>query len=323
MKTMYTLLLAFLILPATISLSAADKNDQYRSDKIRSERKAPSRNMKKGENTRKSTAFKQNKKDNGSKGNQKYAPGKNSDKYKPQNNGSGRNNVNNRADNNRNNNQDSRGNTNVDRNRNQNDRSNTNANRNGKQNDRSISNADRNRNQNDHRDNDLNRNRNRYYSPDYARQRDNRFRNDNERCRICFGIGYMLSHDRLHRQRCMTCRGRGFAIGFSHNLSEFCPVCFASIVIGGISHIRSLEEIARIETNNLSVLLDLTDHQANRIYRINLRYLNNRHGDVGYAMQERDKDILDVLNWRQQDIYLSYIRNMDTRDLCDNCYALR
>lgn len=309
MKTMYTLLLAFLILPATISLSAADKNEQYRSDKIRSERKAPSRNMKKGENTRKSTALNQNKKDNGSKGNQKYAPGKNADKYKPQDNGSGRNNVNNHADNNRNNNQDSRDNTNADRNNNQNDRS--------------ISNADRNRNQNDHRDNDLNRNRNRYDRPDYARQRDNRFRNDNERCRICFGIGYMLSHDRLHRQRCMTCRGRGFAIGFSHNLSEFCPVCFASIVIGGISHIRSLEEIARIETNNLSVLLDLTDHQANRIYRINLRYLNNRHGDVGYAMQERDKDILDVLNWRQQDIYLSYLRNMDTRDLCDNCYALR
>lgn len=309
MKTMYTLLLAFLILPATISLSAADKNEQYRSDKIRSERKAPSRNMKKGENTRKSTAFNKNKKDNGSKGNQKYTPGKNSDKYKPQDNGSGRNNVNNRADNNRNNNQDSRDNTNADRNRNQNDRSNTNANRN--------------RNQNDRRDNDFNRNRNRYDRPDYARQRDNRFRNDNERCRICFGIGYMLSHNRLHRQRCMTCRGRGFAIGFSHNLSEFCPVCFASMVIGGISHVRSLEEIARIETNNLSVLLDLTDHQANRIYRINLRYLNNRHGDVGYAMQERDKDILDVLNWRQQDIYLSYLRNMDTRDLCDNCYALR
>ncbi len=163
-----------------------------------------------------------------------------------------------------------------------------------------------------------------YMLPKYDRNRDKRFRYDHERCRLCFGIGFLFSHDGLHRHRCTVCHGHGFSVGYYSRMNEFCPLCFARVWSNAHSRYSTDESIARMETNQLSVVLDLSDRQANRIYRINLRYIRHmRYGDIQYEMQLRDKDILDVLNRWQQERYLDYLSNLDNRDLCDHCFELR
>jgi len=166
---------------------------------------------------------------------------------------------------------------------------------------------------------------NKYYRfPEYDRKNDRRFKHDRERCHTCFGVGYTFSHDRMHRLRCNHCHGRGFEIRFAHNLLEFCPICFTKMFIGGNSHsYRSIPQIARMETNRLDMILNLSDRQERRVYRIYVDYLRHSRVYSDYAIEERDSEILDVLNRRQQLIYLDMLYDTDYRDLCDHCYERR
>lgn len=163
-----------------------------------------------------------------------------------------------------------------------------------------------------------------YKFQEYDRKNDRRFKHDRERCHTCFGVGYTFSQNRMHRLRCNHCHGRGFEIRFAHNLVEFCPICFTKMFIGGNSHsYRSIPQIARMETNRLDMILNLSDRQERRVYRIYVDYLRHSRVYSDYAIEERDAEILDILNRRQQMIYLDMLYDTDYRDLCDHCYERR
>jgi hypothetical protein len=334
MKTMYTLLTTALILTATLTVSAAERNDNDRGERTRSEKKASSENVRRSE--KKAAGFGKQRRESSSKDRVARDENRKVSEDLHNRNDIGGSEINSR--------QNVRGGSEI--NRSQSDRRGENVNR--ERDERRGADINRNpgnrndnifdRDRNDHRDMQVNRDpfpynrrdnrmsghdRDRHFYSGLAWHNGIRFRNDHEFCRICFGLGYLLTHDRLHRVRCHSCYGRGFAMGYGNDLLEYCPLCYSQLMVGGNSYARSIEEIARIETDRLSVMLDLSDRQANRIYRINLHYMRNRHRDIDYAMQERDKDILDILNSRQQDMYLSYIESVDSRDLCDRCYALR
>jgi len=160
--------------------------------------------------------------------------------------------------------------------------------------------------------------------PGMAFRPDKRFKHERERCAFCIGVGFTFSHDHFRKIRCPHCRGRGFAIAYHSHLNEFCPLCYTQLVIIGTHHYWEPEEIADRMTRDLELLLDLTPGQARRIYRINLKYLrDSRHGDLAYYMERRDMYIMEELTYRQRDMYLTYLREVDSRDLCDNCFALR
>ena len=370
MKTIYTLLIALMIMPATLSTISAQDNENRRSERVKTERKATTRTAakretekkvntreasRKVETQRKAVAEKQEKRESDrnvvaqrksiEENRKKIDESRARDSREPERksnieisrntstnndiyrNGEGRNGnssdkgkIESRDNDNSRSQIESRNNG---QNRSQVENRNNNNDRNRSQVENRNNGQSREPGRNDGRNYGPNSNRNRVSFPIYDRKSDRRFRNDNERCRVCFGVGYSFSHDRIHRIRCHSCYGRGFHIGFGHNIREFCPICFTRIFIGGISHQRSIEEIARMETNHLSVTLNLSDRQARKIYRINVNYLRDRRYDSDYAMQRRDKDILDVLNRRQQEIYLDMIYDVDYRDLCDQCFERR
>ena len=68
-------------------------------------------------------------------------------------------------------------------------------------------------------------------------------------------------------------------------------------------------ELARIETNNIAMALDLSDRQVDKIYRINLKYLNRR---------SRNREIRRVLDWEQEEAYNDYLKDMNSDYLCGN-----
>jgi hypothetical protein len=77
-------------------------------------------------------------------------------------------------------------------------------------------------------------------------------------------------------------------------------------------------ELARIETNNIAMALDLSDRQVDKIYRINLKYLNRRPGNHLYAMERREREIRRVLDWEQEEAYNDYLKDMNSDYLCGN-----
>ena len=151
-----------------------------------------------------------------------------------------------------------------------------------------------------------------------------RFRNDGERCSHCDGFGYIIVNDHFRIVRCQYCLGRGYAPAYHRHFLEFCPVCFARLAMHGIFHERSLREIANIQAQGLNHVLNLSDDQFTDVYHIYLDYLRDRrHQDLDDAIDERDHRMMDVLTDWQRDRYISYLQDVDPRDLCDHCYALR
>lgn len=292
MKPIYTTLLFFFILSAANSLTFARDDNQNRGDRVRTERKAPSKTVERSANpTRKQQAA--NREETRTQDRQKAEIKRNSREDSRETNRQ-------KSETKRNNRESSR-------------------NRSGNRDNAVDRNSD-----NNHPGNDMARNRNQPINRDFANHNDRRFKNNHERCPHCSGHGFMFSNDHVRKIRCHTCYGRGFAIGYHTHLSEFCPLCFAHMAVRGVAHNRSLEQIARLETRELDRVLDLTSYQEKKIYRINLKYLRDiRHKDLAYAMDVRDRRIMNVLTYRQQDWYISYLRDVDTRDLCDRCYALR
>ena len=152
----------------------------------------------------------------------------------------------------------------------------------------------------------------------------NRYNHDRERCNICFGVGYTYGHDHLHRLRCTHCMGRGFGIQFHVQLHDVCPLCYGSVNgYGFANRHHEMVDIARRMTQELDYVVRLSNSQERRIYRINLDYLReSRRGDLPYWIERRDNQIYRVLNNRQRPLYLAYARNIDYRDVCDNCFAV-
>lgn len=151
-----------------------------------------------------------------------------------------------------------------------------------------------------------------------------RYNHDRERCNICFGVGYTYGHDHLHRLRCTHCMGRGFGIQFHIQLHDVCPLCYGSVNgYGFANRHHEMVDIARRMTQELDYVVRLSNSQERRIYRINLDYLReSRRGDLPYWIERRDNQIYRVLNNRQRPLYLAYARNIDYRDVCDNCFAV-
>lgn len=151
-----------------------------------------------------------------------------------------------------------------------------------------------------------------------------RYNHDRERCNICFGVGYTYGHDHLHRLRCTHCMGRGFGIQFHVQLHDVCPLCYGSVNgYGFANRHHEMVDIARRMTQELDYVVRLSNSQERRIYRINLDYLReSRRGDLPYWIERRDNQIYRVLNNRQRPLYLAYARNIDYRDVCDNCFAV-
>lgn len=150
---------------------------------------------------------------------------------------------------------------------------------------------------------------------------DIRFRNDYERCPFCFGVGFVYTHDRLHRLRCTRCYGRGFAVEFITRLDDVCPICYGPVSEYGAFHRRTIQNTASYVIDRLDLLLNLSRSQEHAIKRIVLDYLRESRYDGWYdPVVVRDREIMRELSNRQRDIYIDFMNNLDSRDLCDRCF---
>jgi Skp family chaperone for outer membrane proteins len=150
---------------------------------------------------------------------------------------------------------------------------------------------------------------------------DIRFRHDHERCTFCFGVGFIYTHDRLHRLRCSQCYGRGFAVEFITRLDDVCPICYGPVSGYGSLHRRTIQNTASYVIDRLDYLLNLSRSQERAIKRIVQDYLRDSRNDRWYnPVVARDREIMRELSNRQRDIYMDFMNNLDSRDLCDRCF---
>lgn len=61
----------------------------------------------------------------------------------------------------------------------------------------------------------------------------------------------------------------------------------------------SIEDLAWMETNRIAFALELSNHQRNRIFEINYRYLAHRHNGDYYPSERRDREIRRILRLGQ------------------------
>lgn len=150
---------------------------------------------------------------------------------------------------------------------------------------------------------------------------DSRFRHDHERCTFCFGVGFIYTHDRLHRLRCSQCYGRGFALEFITRLDDVCPICYGPVSGYSPLHRRTIQNTASYVIDRLDYLLNLSRSQERAIKRIVLDYIRDSRYDGWYnPVVARDREIMRELSNRQRDIYIDFMNNLDSRDLCDRCF---
>ena len=97
-------------------------------------------------------------------------------------------------------------------------------------------------------------------------------------------------------------------------------MCYQPRLGRGYSINYSVSDLASIETNRISMVLDLSDRQIDKIYRINLKYLSRRPGNHFYAMERREREIRNVLRFGQIQAYDVYLEHLDNSDFCDNCH---
>ena len=77
--------------------------------------------------------------------------------------------------------------------------------------------------------------------------------------------------------------------------------------------------MAWMETDRLAMALDLSDRQIDKIYRINVKYLSQRHGNRYNSLERRERAIRNVLSYSQRRYYDNYLDRMDTDEFCENC----
>ena len=127
-------------------------------------------------------------------------------------------------------------------------------------------------------------------------------------------------HRRDRDDRYSGHHGNVYSYGHVGRHDEACPFCYGPRQRSGFSVHYSVQDLARLETRRLEMVLNLTERQIERIFRINLKYLTRRPGNYYDAMARREREIRSALRWGQAQVYAGYLRHLDENDLCDNCY---
>lgn len=152
--------------------------------------------------------------------------------------------------------------------------------------------------------------------PDFNRRANVSYRERQLRCGFCTGRGFTLHIDGFRHLRCNHCEGRGIRV-YREMYVNACPVCYDPIHNENLG--CSLEDLAWMETNRLVVALELSDHQRNRIFDINYRYITHHYNGDNYSTSRRDREIRRILRLGQIVAYAFLLNELRNGDLCFNC----
>lgn len=158
----------------------------------------------------------------------------------------------------------------------------------------------------------------RYTEKGYDRdrdRRDDRYSDRNDRFDNRRDNRYDSRHDGRYDKRSMI-----FANNRPYRHQETCFLCYGPRLRGGFSYRYSTSELAWMETDRLAMVIDLSDRQLDRIYKINLNYLTHRYNNRYTGMERRERDIRRVLSWGQERDYERYLRDLDTTEFCEHCH---
>lgn len=156
--------------------------------------------------------------------------------------------------------------------------------------------------------------------PDFNRRANISYRERQLRCGFCTGRGFTLHLDGFRHLRCNHCEGRGIRVYREMHVNA-CGVCYDPLHNQNLG--CSLEELAWMETNRLVVALELSDHQRNRIFDINFRYIRHHYNGDNYSTSRRDREIRRILRLGQIVAYAFLLNELRNGDLCYNCTNIR
>lgn len=152
--------------------------------------------------------------------------------------------------------------------------------------------------------------------PDFNRRANVSYRERQLRCGFCTGRGFTLHIDGFRHLRCNHCEGRGIRV-YREMYVNACPVCYDPLRNENLG--CSLEDLAWMETDRLVVALELSDHQRNRIFDINYRYITHHYNGDYYPTSRRDREIRRILRLGQIVAYAFILNELRNGDLCYNC----
>lgn len=135
-------------------------------------------------------------------------------------------------------------------------------------------------------------------------------------CSFCTGRGFTLHVNGLRHLRCNHCEGRGIRIIRELNVNA-CQVCYDPLHNQDLG--CSLEDLAWIETNRIAVALDLSNHQRDRVFEINYRYITHHYNGRAYSTSRRDREIRRVLRLGQIVAFAILLNELHNGDICYNC----
>lgn len=156
--------------------------------------------------------------------------------------------------------------------------------------------------------------------PDYNRRANVTYHERQLRCGFCTGRGFTLHIDGFRHLRCNHCEGRGIRVYREMHVNA-CPICYDPLRNENLG--CSLEDLAWLETNRLVVALELSDHQRNRIFDINYRYITHHYNGDYYPTSRRDREIRRILRLGQLVAYAFILNELRNGDLCYNCTNTR
>lgn len=152
--------------------------------------------------------------------------------------------------------------------------------------------------------------------PDFNRRPNLSYREHQQRCVFCSGRGFTLHIDGFRHIRCNHCDGHGYR-AYREMYVDACPICYNPLHDGRLD--CSLEDLAWMETNRIAFALELSDHQRNRVFDINYRYLAHRYQGDYYPTSRRDREIRRVLRLGQIIAFAVLLDELREGELCYNC----
>jgi len=182
--------------------------------------------------------------------------------------------------------------------------------------DRNVNNRDNERRNQAPYDNRRNENRRVNYRPNNHNQANLSYYERQLRCSFCTGRGFTIHIDGVRHLRCNHCEGRGIRIIRELNVNA-CPVCYNPLHNQNLE--CSLEDLAWMETNRIAVALELSNHQRNRVFEINYRYITHHYKGHNYPTSRRDREIRRVLQLGQIAAFAVLLNELYNGDICYNC----
>jgi len=98
---------------------------------------------------------------------------------------------------------------------------------------------------------------------------------------------------------------------------DACPICYNPLHDGKQG--CSLEALAWMETNRIALALELSDHQRNRIFEINYRYITHHYNGDYYPTSRRDREIRHILRLGQLVAFAILLNELHHGEVCYNC----